>query len=75
MPALFVISAVVIMLALAAGAYRLAFWRGWEGSPRAGQLHHVTYSPGFELSAFEQALRAFSWWRRHHPGQHDPSQP
>jgi hypothetical protein len=74
MTALAVTSAAVIIAALGYGGYRLAFWRGVTGNPPAGRIRHISNAPGFELSAYENALRAFAFWRAHHHDS-DPSQP
>lgn len=50
-----------VILAGAYALYRIAFWRTpadrWEAR-HAGRIPHITAQPGYELSSYENILRA-----------------
>ena len=60
MIAVIIAAPAVIMLALAYGAYRVAFWPGREGHRHAPG--HITARPGYELSGYENGRRVMTLW-------------
>jgi hypothetical protein len=59
MLAIIMLGAILLILGGAWGLYRLAFMRGPDLMSPGRELPHLADRPGYELSGYENAMRAF----------------